>query len=677
MLLDEPTVGPPAGDGDAPDTGPEPPRAGQRLAIAAIASGAAAVLHAAASGIHADHPALSRVFVAVAIAQGAAAVLGFVRDDRLAAQALVWVNLVAVAGWVTTRLTGIEWLDGLEVAERPQLADTITALLAAVAVAAAVAAMSPGASPVSRRGVGNAALLAGVLLVPGLADATSHDHAGHADAADAIATDGHAHADAVVPAGADTAGAHAPGAVAADGHAHATTDGAAAVAPNGDIDAALGDLLAPQLETAATQAWPRPWNPDSDPIDFSGVEGVTPEQQARAEQLVRDTLRELQAFSDVSRLGEFGYQSIGDAVTGFEHFVNYGLINDDVWLDPTQPESLVFQVDGDRRTLVSAMFIAGNRAVDDPELVDFGGPLMQWHVHDNLCWGLDENNEPKVVAVIEQPGESCPPASINAGAENPMVHVWIAPHECGPFAALEGHGAGQVDPTSDGRVDQCDHAHTTTGAASTTQLADGRTAAPRPYDPSAPIDLSGTPGVTAEQQAFAENLVAATIRDLPQWADLEVVEAAGFRSIGDAATGHEHYINWEWIDDDVWLDPDYPESLVFAPGPDGTKQLVSAMYMLPSDYTLDDVPDFGGELMQWHIHADLCFTAGPDPQVRGIKPIGGTCRAPLVDGTEAPMIHVWITENECGPFAALEGVGGGQVKPGETVLCDHAHGSTG
>ena len=40
------------------------------------------------------------------------------------------------------------------------------------------------------------------------------------------------------------------------------------------------------------------------------------------------------------------------------------------------------------------------------------------------------------------------------------------------------------------------------------------------------------------------------------------------------------------------------------------------------------------------------------------------------------MIHVWIVPHECGPFAALEGVGAGQVPAGEEHLCDHAHGST-
>jgi hypothetical protein len=39
------------------------------------------------------------------------------------------------------------------------------------------------------------------------------------------------------------------------------------------------------------------------------------------------------------------------------------------------------------------------------------------------------------------------------------------------------------------------------------------------------------------------------------------------------------------------------------------------------------------------------------------------------------MIHVWIVPHRCGPFAALEGVGGGQIKAGEERLCDHAHGA--
>lgn len=198
----------------------------------------------------------------------------------------------------------------------------------------------------------------------------------------------------------------------------------------------------------------------------------------------------------------------------------------------------------------------------------------------------------------------------------------------------------------------------------------------RPYDPTQPIDLSGFEGVTPEQQAAAENLVAITVVRLPQWADAAVAEAAGFRSIGDAITGHEHFVNWAWIDDDTWLDPDHPESLVYEPQPDGSRRLVSAMYMLPPSMSLEQVPDIGGELMQWHVHDNLCFTANSEaPRVARVTSSGGPCP----DGTEqfprSPMIHVWIIPQECGPFAALEGIGAGQIAAGEERLCDHLHGS--
>jgi hypothetical protein len=237
-----------------------------------------------------------------------------------------------------------------------------------------------------------------------------------------------------------------------------------------------------------------------------------------------------------------------------------------------------------------------------------------------------------------------------------------------------GHDDGHPEATDD------DHGATTTahthGDAAGHDAAGGHDPATVAYDPTKPIDLSGVAGVTPEQQAFAENLVAVTVVRLPQWADPAVAEAAGFHSIGDADSGHEHYVNWDWIDDDVWLDPDAPESLVYEPQPDGSKKLVSAMYMLPRDVTLDDVPDYGGTLMQWHVHDDLCMTNDPvAPQVEGDTRPDGTCRRPLVKLPEWAMIHVWIVPHECGPFASLEGIGAGSIEAGESRWCDHAHGS--
>ncbi|HEU4840538.1 MAG TPA: hypothetical protein VFT09_03820, partial [Ilumatobacteraceae bacterium] len=439
-------------------------------------------------------------------------------------------------------------------------------------------------------------------------------------------------------------------------HDHATTpDGTVAH----DHPVAAGDERAAGHDHAAADpaVWPRPWDPSA-PIDFSGVPGVTAEQQARAETLVAATLQDLPQFADAATVGALGFQSIGDAASGFEHYINGAYIRDDSFLDPNRPESLVYRVDGEQRTLVSAMFIAKDMALDDPQLVGYGGGLMQWHVHDNLCWKLDDNGKPVVAGLTDADG-TCAPGTVNAGGRNPMVHVWIAANECGPFAALEGHGAGQAAGAGP-RADQCAHDHD---------------AAPAAFDPAAPVDLSGTAGVTPEQQAFAEDLVERTLTDLPRWADPAVAEAAGFHSIGDAATGHEHYVQWDWIDDDVTLDPNHPESLVYEPQPDGSKQLVSAMYMLPTSVALEDVPDWGGPLMQWHVHDNLCYSDDPvAPQVRGLTRADGTCRAPLVKHDESAMLHVWITPHECGPFASLEGVAAGTIRDGEERLCDHVHG---
>jgi hypothetical protein len=204
-------------------------------------------------------------------------------------------------------------------------------------------------------------------------------------------------------------------------------------------------------------------------------------------------------------------------------------------------------------------------------------------------------------------------------------------------------------------------------------LADGT------LDP-AGVDLSGIEGVTAEQQTYAEGLLVRTIETLPKWSRYEDAIADGYLSIGDQLTGEEHVIKWDLIEDDVWLDPSQPESLVYKVErqADGTevRTLEAAMFLLPEQFTLDNAPTDGGALMQYHIHDNLCFTGFPHPRVAGLRDHGGPCPEGLEAFNPNIMVHVWIRPNECGPFAALQGVGGGQIKDGEDVSCLHDHGST-
>ena len=224
---------------------------------------------------------------------------------------------------------------------------------------------------------------------------------------------------------------------------------------------------------------------------------------------------------------------------------------------------------------------------------------------------------------------------------------------------------------------------TTTVVTITVPTAHGTTTTtiytgPRPYDPTKPIDLGGEPGVTPAEQHRAEQLVRDTLRDIPKYANTAAAYAAGYRSIEDQATGAEHYVNWAYAADADILDSKHPESLVYEVI-GGKKTLVAAMYSLPLGSTFADVPDVGGPLTQWHVHDDLCLTQNPsDPLQRVVSSIVGVsspCPPGSAKDGSAPMLHVWIIANPCGPFAALGGLSGGQIPPGQPRLCDTGHGS--
>ena len=59
------------------------------LAVAALASLGAGAVHAAATGIHAEHPQLARIFVVMTVLQLSVGLWALVRPNRLAAGAVV------------------------------------------------------------------------------------------------------------------------------------------------------------------------------------------------------------------------------------------------------------------------------------------------------------------------------------------------------------------------------------------------------------------------------------------------------------------------------------------------------------------------------------------------------------------------------------------------------------
>jgi len=623
------------------------------IVIAGLASIAAGAIHGGAIGLHAEHPQLARIFIVVTLAQLAWGLSALLRPQQWLLPVGVVINGAAVGGWITTRIVGISWIDGLEVRESPQLADTLCAGLGIVAATVAFAALLVGERelPQVRLALPSFAIL--LLTLPAMWNGASHLHS----------EGGMAHADGH---GTEEAGHHDP----------ATTP----------IEQIVSET--PTTGEPTFAAWPRPYDPDL-PLDISNVANVSAEQESRAKALIELTQRELPTWADYQTALDGGWQSIGDGSTGFEHFIKRELIQDDKFLDPTAPEALVYKVEGTKRTLVSVMFIAKvGVTVDDPSLTDFAGGLIQWHSHDNLCWRNNAQGVPVIAGLTDGAG-NCPPGSVRAGGNNAMVHVWITPHLCGPFAALEGAGAGRSNVSDSERVDLCnaehDDSHTTPTQVGTTNPT-ATTVAPAPTTTAAPsfndtgasrISLGGFPGVTADQQARAEDLLYRTREILPKFASTQTALKNGFTSIQDAGTGVEHYINWNYINDEHELNPNYPESLVYQVGAGGKRTLVSAMYMVGDEYELATVPDVGGALTQWHIHNNLCFDQ--DPSVTGVTRVVGVTseNGPCSFGIKLnpnPMLHVWLIPQKCGPFAALEGVGAGQVIAGESRLCDEAHG---
>lgn len=407
----------PAGPTDSP-ADPVPGGPGV-LRVAALASLGAGAIHATAAGSHSEHRAAVVAFTVTALLQIGWGALALARRERLLVPAGIAVNGAALAGWAMAKTSGIGFVDGLNAQEDVQFADAVAAALAALAVVGAALALVRGLSWAARPRPGLVAL-AGVatvvLVVPGMVSTTSHSHPG-----------GHGHDEV---AGHGEAAAHDETAGHDDhagGHGH---EGAAMPAEARPYDATL-------------------------PVDLSGMPGVTPEQQREAEELVKITLERLPQFADPEYAYAQGYRSIRDAATGHEHFMKWELIDDGRMLDPDYPESLVYEVDratGEKR-LAAAMFMA-NRGDTLDTVPDIGGPLVQWHIHNDLCFAGEENEW--FVAGVAPPPRECREGTSRLGEPVPMVHVWIVPHECGPFSALDGIGAGQI---AEGEERLCDHHH--------------------------------------------------------------------------------------------------------------------------------------------------------------------------------------------------------------------------
>ncbi len=205
------------------------------------------------------------------------------------------------------------------------------------------------------------------------------------------------------------------------------------------------------------------------------------------------------------------------------------------------------------------------------------------------------------------------------------------------------------------------HAH---GPASTTpKPTDGTPTTTTPGAPSGPIISFSDPRLTADQRARGQALLDVSTAAMAQYNGLvgrlplkAALNANGYTSIGDSGTGFEHYVNSAYLSDGIELDAYKVESVVLQRQPDNSWVLGSAMYILNNGKTMADVPEIAGAFTTWHDHQNLCWEG---LQVVGLL-VNGTCTRGTFRPT-APMLHVWMTPQACGPFTGIEGFGGSCV----------------
>ena len=114
------------------------------LALAGTASLGAGAIHAAAIGVHGDHPAAARTFAVLALLQIAWGALALVDHRSPVAFGGFALSVVAFSGWVLAKTTGLSFIDGLGEVEGVQWPDFLAALLAFAAALLAMRVLIAG-----------------------------------------------------------------------------------------------------------------------------------------------------------------------------------------------------------------------------------------------------------------------------------------------------------------------------------------------------------------------------------------------------------------------------------------------------------------------------------------------------------------------------------------------------
>ena len=265
--------------------------------------------------------------------------------------------------------------------------------------------------------------------------------------------------------------------------------------------------------------------------------------------------------------------TIGDGGTGTEHLRAAGTGSTTTWcLDPRPPRvaSSTESHAGRDADAGGGHVHRSRRHAPTPTVPDIGGtahavahpqqPLLHARAHrrrgtpSGRSWASPRRTAPAAGVT------ACPtPRCCTCGSSTTLR---------GPFSSLEGVGAGQaVVETQDPNANpDCQHSTAPPGGRWSGGSRRPPRSGARRWDAGpcrGPPRPGAHDGVTPEQQAAADQLLADTKAGLWQWHGRSQVPPPGSAPSATACTGTEHLVNWNWINDDVVLDPNRPESLVY------------------------------------------------------------------------------------------------------------------
>lgn len=155
---------------------------------------------------------------------------------------------------------------------------------------------------------------------------------------------------------------------------------------------------------------------------------------------------------------------------------------------------------------------------------------------------------------------------------------------------------------------------------------------------------------SAEQASAAQQLHDATRAAIARYAKPAVAAADGYDVDGIFGLDF-HAGNSTYDHDDRVLDPERPETLVYAMGPNGPI-LLGAMFQMPG---FDEAgPAVGGPLTVWHGHEQICISLVPPGLTGIVSPLGGCPVGSLAIPKTAEMIHIWTVARVPQPFGDLD-----------------------